>query len=103
MTDVSGIDPRAVSFDVPPEVWEQIPEIIRWSVGAWRLVRFLLPLLDGDGRRVILVDLTRARPRASLLKVSQDSSIWELAKTQRVLYLRSFAPTVSAGPSSETD
>ena len=103
MTDASGIDPRAVSFDVPPEVWEQIPEIIRWTVWAWRSVRFLLPLLDGDGRRVILVDLTGVRPRVNLLKVSQDSSIWELAKTRRVLYLRSFAPTVSVGPSSETD
>ena len=102
MTDVNGIDATALSFDVPPEVWEQIPEFIRWSVKAWRMVRFILPLLDGDGRRLILVDLTRARPRARLLKVSQDSSIWELAKTRRVLYFRSFAPTVSTGPSSET-
>ena len=103
MTDANGIDPRAVSFDVPPEVWEQIPEIIRWSVRAWLAARSLLRLLDGGGRLVLLVDLTRARPRPSLLKVSQDSSIWELAKTRRVMYLRSFAPTVSVGPSSETD
>ena len=103
MTDVSDIDPRAVSFDVTPEVWEQISVIIRWSVTAWRAARPLLRLLDGDGRQVLLVDLTGPRPRLQRLKVVRRSSIWELAKTRRVLYLRSFAPTVSAGPSSETD
>ena len=103
MTDVSGIDPKAVFVDVPPEVWEQIPEIIRWGVKAWRVVRLLLPLIDGDGRRILLVDLTRPRPRLRFLKIVRDSSVWEIAKTRRVLYLRSFAPTVSAGPSSETD
>ncbi len=103
MTDVSDIDPRAVSFDVTPEVWEQFTEIIRWSVTAWRAARPLLRLLDGDGRQVLLVDLTGPRPRLQRLKMVRDSAIWERAKTQRVLYLRSFAPTVSAGPSSETD
>ncbi len=62
MTDANGIDPRALSFDVPPEVWEQIPEIIRWSVKAWRAVRFLLPLLDEDGRHYAMgVEFARDR------------------------------------------
>ncbi len=103
MIDVSNIDPGTVFVDVPPEVWEQIPEIIQWGTKVYRGVSSLLRLFDGDGRWIFLVDLTGARPRAKLRKVSQDSSIWELAKTQRVLYCRSFAPTVSAGPSSETD
>ncbi len=102
MTDVSSIDPRAISFDVPPEVWDQIPVIIRWSVTAWGAARSLLRRLDGDGRQVLLVDLTGPRPRLQRLKVVRKSSLWEHAKSQRVLYLRAFAPTVSAGPSSET-
>ena len=103
MTDANDFDPRAVFFDVPPEVWEEILVIIRWIVTAWRAAGPLLRLLDGDGRQVLLVDLTGPRPRLRFLKIVRDSSIWERAKTQRVLYLRSFAPTVSAGPSSETD
>ncbi len=103
MTDANDFDPRAVFFDVPPEVWEEILVIIRWIVTAWRAARPLLRLLDGDGRQVLLVDLTGPRPRLQRFKMVRDSAIWERAKTQRVLYLHSFAPTVSAGPSSETD
>ncbi len=36
MIDVSDIDPRTVFVDVPPEVWEQIPEMMRWGIKVWR-------------------------------------------------------------------
>ena len=107
MTDANDIDPKAITFDLLPEEWEQLTEMIRWGIKAWGwgVVRLLLPLIDGDGRRILLVDLTRPKPRLRFLKIVRDSSLWEIAKNQRLLYLKAFAPTISfsPGPSSETD
>ena len=104
MTDANDIDPKAITFDLLPEELEQLTEMIRWGVKVleWGVVRLLLPLIDGDGRRILLGDLTRPNPRPRFLKIVRDSSLWEIAKNRRVLYLKAFAPTVSAGPSSET-
>lgn len=97
MAEVKSVSPQRACFDIPPEVWEQIPEVVRWCVKLWRGVRFLLRLLDGNGRWILLIDLSRSRPRPKALRVSRNSSIWELARSRRVLYFRAFAPTISVG------